>query len=332
MRPAALSKGGHRQGNIVGAHKLSGCFTTDVVLNQCIFYKKTRLSKLFLYERKAMAGFVYIMSNPSFVKGRIKIGKSDRDPLTERKAELETTGVPEPFRVEYFALVHDHHALERELHREFANYRVNKSREFFDVDTIEVVRFIRQKRVIREFGEHEAPSNAIARTEEMRLTSELEDLRKRIASLQESVFQDHFEKISALRQKFIAQEIDAKNVNDTILWTFGVGFGFFCFGILPIIIFALDLDPASDASIWVFYISLILTVLPCYLWRKSVVEGKIEKITLEAQEKFRTVSKKDLFRASPELTRLLDRQQKVVSDLESIQRRQGVHPRYSPSR
>ena len=37
------------------------------------------------------------MSNPSFSDGRIKIGKSNRDPDTYRKDELDSTGVPEPF-------------------------------------------------------------------------------------------------------------------------------------------------------------------------------------------------------------------------------------------
>jgi hypothetical protein len=85
-----------------------------------------------------MPGFIYIMSNPSFVSGRVKIGKSDRDPERYRKEELETTGVPEPFHVEYFALVEDHDSLERSLHKKFADYRVRLSREFFDV-SIEIV-------------------------------------------------------------------------------------------------------------------------------------------------------------------------------------------------
>lgn len=72
------------------------------------------------------------MSNPSFVSGRVKIGKSDRDPERYRKDELETTGVPEPFHVEYFALVEDHDGIERALHKKFAEQRVRSSREFFD--------------------------------------------------------------------------------------------------------------------------------------------------------------------------------------------------------
>ena len=44
-----------------------------------------------------MAGFVYVMSNPSLSEGLLKIGKSDKDPTKYRVDELQTTGVPEPF-------------------------------------------------------------------------------------------------------------------------------------------------------------------------------------------------------------------------------------------
>lgn len=87
------------------------------------------------------------MSNPSFADGRIKIGKSDRDPTT-RKEELETTGVPEPFVVEYYAFVEDHHRLERELHRYFSSFRPNKNREFFTCSIPEVINIVRDKSVI----------------------------------------------------------------------------------------------------------------------------------------------------------------------------------------
>ena len=60
---------------------------------------------------------------------RIKIGCSDRDPKEFRKSELESTGVPEPFCVEYMAFVDDHRKVELEVHQRFAEQRPNKSRE-----------------------------------------------------------------------------------------------------------------------------------------------------------------------------------------------------------
>ena len=90
-----------------------------------------------------MAGFVYIMSNPAFPK-LIKIGKSKKDPTTDRVHELNQTGVPEPFKVEYYAFVEDEDYLEMAVHRKFANKRPNKNREFFSVEIVEAIDAIRQ--------------------------------------------------------------------------------------------------------------------------------------------------------------------------------------------
>lgn len=90
-----------------------------------------------------MSGFVYILSNPS-MPNLLKIGKSDRDPTAFRADELYTTGVPQPFKVEYFAYVEDHHSLESKIHRRFASQRPNANREFFTVGVEETVVCIRE--------------------------------------------------------------------------------------------------------------------------------------------------------------------------------------------
>ena len=83
------------------------------------------------------------MSNPSF-PDLIKIGKSKKDPTTDRVSELNQTGVPEPFKVEYYAFVEDEDYLEQAVHRYFDAQRPNKSREFFTVDCAEAIVIIRQ--------------------------------------------------------------------------------------------------------------------------------------------------------------------------------------------
>ena len=90
-----------------------------------------------------MAGFIYIMSNPAF-PNILKIGKSKKDPTTDRVNELNQTGVPEPFKVEYYAFVEDEDYLERVVHQKFASQRPNKNREFFSVDCVEAIDAIRQ--------------------------------------------------------------------------------------------------------------------------------------------------------------------------------------------
>jgi hypothetical protein len=77
-----------------------------------------------------MAGFVYVMSNPAF-PNLIKIGKSKKDPTNDRVSELNQTGVPEPFKVEYYAFVGDNDGLETYIHSIFSENRPNSKREFF---------------------------------------------------------------------------------------------------------------------------------------------------------------------------------------------------------
>jgi len=91
-----------------------------------------------------MAGFIYIMSNPSLVKGMLKIGKSSKDPENYRKLELETTGVPAPFTVEYYAFVDDHDSLERSIHQSLAKYRNYENREFFTIPLREAIKTVKE--------------------------------------------------------------------------------------------------------------------------------------------------------------------------------------------
>ena len=77
-----------------------------------------------------MEGIVYVIKNPAF-PNLVKIGKSDRDPNL-RKEELQTTGVPKPFKVEYWALVDDPSSVEKKVHIKLQDLREDKNREFFN--------------------------------------------------------------------------------------------------------------------------------------------------------------------------------------------------------
>jgi len=91
-----------------------------------------------------MNGFIYIMSNPIFSDGRIKIGKSKSDPSSFRKDELYSTGVPEPFQVEYFAFVENYDSVELQVHERLDDKRPNKEREFFTSTITEAINTIRE--------------------------------------------------------------------------------------------------------------------------------------------------------------------------------------------
>ena len=90
-----------------------------------------------------MAGFIYIMSNPAF-PNLVKIGKSKKDPTTDRVNELNQTGVPEPFKVEYYAFVEDEDYLEKVLHHKFIENRPNKNREFFALECVTAIDTVRK--------------------------------------------------------------------------------------------------------------------------------------------------------------------------------------------
>lgn len=71
-----------------------------------------------------MRGWVYILSNPA-MSGIYKIGFSSKDPEI-RAQELNNTGVPHPYQVEFDVLVQEPFALEQSIHRSLHEYREGK--------------------------------------------------------------------------------------------------------------------------------------------------------------------------------------------------------------
>lgn len=83
-----------------------------------------------------MKGWIYFAKNSS-LKGLIKIGFTDRDPL-KRILELSNTSIPTKFELIYAALVEKADEVEYQLHRELDEFRTTSSREFFECDLIQV--------------------------------------------------------------------------------------------------------------------------------------------------------------------------------------------------
>ena len=83
------------------------------------------------------AGYVYVISNrPSFGDGVVKIGMTRRADPNDRVKELGDASVPELFEVHAFAFTDDAPTLEKFLHNQFADERVNlvnNRKEFFHV-------------------------------------------------------------------------------------------------------------------------------------------------------------------------------------------------------
>ena len=113
-------------------------------------------------------GYVYILTNETFRYGLlrrklIKIGKTNREPNDRAKELSRGTGVPTPFKVEYFLPTDQPHELEQEIHRRLDTYRSNKDREFFKYSVK------RAKKLLEELNEsfssvetHHAPFETTA--------------------------------------------------------------------------------------------------------------------------------------------------------------------------
>ena len=76
-------------------------------------------------------GKIYIMTNDA-MPNYIKIGRTTST-LEQRMKELDTTGVPLPFRCHYAVEVDDHETKEKLIHDGFADHRVRQNREFFEL-------------------------------------------------------------------------------------------------------------------------------------------------------------------------------------------------------
>jgi hypothetical protein len=76
---------------------------------------------------------VYILTNPAML-GLVKIGKTSSDAATSRLTSLSSvSGVPMPFEVYYAVKVKNATEVETALHKAFADFRLNRHKEFFDI-------------------------------------------------------------------------------------------------------------------------------------------------------------------------------------------------------
>jgi hypothetical protein len=85
---------------------------------------------------------VYILTNPA-MPGLVKIGYSSQDEATKRIAQLYTTGVPVPFRLEFACKVPNPDEVEKALHIAFAPHRINPRREFFKMEADQAIAILK---------------------------------------------------------------------------------------------------------------------------------------------------------------------------------------------
>lgn len=91
------------------------------------------------------AGYVYILTNPSFKEDWVKIGKSSR-PVDIRSKELDNTAVPLPFEIYATLKTCKYSEAERLIHRyieRFTDLRIRDNREFFNVAPEEALKIFK---------------------------------------------------------------------------------------------------------------------------------------------------------------------------------------------
>lgn len=89
------------------------------------------------------SGYVYIFINES-MPGLIKIGKTKRD-CRSRARELYKTGIPTPFQVAFEIYCDDYDLIERKIHSELSDFRVNPNREFFRFPLDKAISLLQQQ-------------------------------------------------------------------------------------------------------------------------------------------------------------------------------------------
>lgn len=85
----------------------------------------------------AMKGWVYVITNPS-MPGICKVGTTDKDP-EERALELNHTGTPRPYVVEYEVLVENAREYEQAAHRLLEKEGKHDAKEWFKCSPEEAV-------------------------------------------------------------------------------------------------------------------------------------------------------------------------------------------------
>lgn len=88
----------------------------------------------------SVRGWVYLITNKA-MPGLVKLGYSTKDPCLRAK-ELDNTGSPHPYVVEYDILVNDPRDYEQHLHHIFADQREGK--EWFRCSVSQMIQEIRK--------------------------------------------------------------------------------------------------------------------------------------------------------------------------------------------
>lgn len=85
---------------------------------------------------------VYVLTNPA-MPGLVKIGKTTQEDVSVRLAQLYSTGVPVPFKLEFACKVENADEVEKALHIAFSSARPNPGREFFEIEPAQAIAILK---------------------------------------------------------------------------------------------------------------------------------------------------------------------------------------------
>ena len=101
------------------------------------------------------AGYVYILTNPSFREDWVKIGKSSR-PVDVRSKELDNTAVPLPFDIFATLKTVKYEIVEKKIHKaidRLTDLRIRQNREFFNIKPELALEILRDEATILDDAE-----------------------------------------------------------------------------------------------------------------------------------------------------------------------------------
>ncbi len=85
---------------------------------------------------------VYVLTNPA-MPGLVKIGYTTSNDANSRIAQLYSTGVPVPFKLEFACRVPNALEVERAMHLAFGPHRINPNREFFRIEPEQAIAILK---------------------------------------------------------------------------------------------------------------------------------------------------------------------------------------------
>ena len=89
-------------------------------------------------------GYIYCLTSPFTQDGLLKIGATRGNPIERARQLSNSTSAALPFTLAYSRRVNNPFEVEAALHRALAQYRVNDSREFFNVPIYKVIGLLEQ--------------------------------------------------------------------------------------------------------------------------------------------------------------------------------------------